>query len=97
MLRMESEPEFACLMREAQRVDRLFRLSLPLDGRTRAEIALHEWVREGRRLSLSFARRAKRAILNVGVYAVIHGLADAWCGVKRRPIGASPSTTVIAG
>lgn len=93
---MRGDPAYPCLLREARRVDRLFRLAPPLDPETRAEIALYEWIVEGRLLTFAMARRIKRAILNVGVYALIHGLADSWGGVKKvRP--ALPATTVLAG
>ncbi len=96
MRSMRADPAFPCLLREAQGVDGLFRMAPPLDPETRAEIALHEWIAEGRRLTLAMARRAKRAILNVGAYAIIHGLADLWGGVKEAS-PASPAATVLAG
>jgi hypothetical protein len=86
MRAMRADPAFPCLLREARRVDGLFRMAPPLDAETRAEIALHEWVAEGGRLTLAMARRAKRAILNVGAYSVIRGLADAWGSHWRRPV-----------
>ena len=88
MRALRAEPAFACLLREASRVDELFRMAPPLDSETRAEIALHEWVREGRRLTFAAARRAKRAILNVGVYDVLHGLAEGWGNARASRIGA---------
>lgn len=98
MRSLRAEPAFACLLREARRVDDLFRMAPPLDPETRAEIALHEWVREGRRLTFAAARRAKRAILNVGVYDVLYGLAETWARPRpRRATASSPSATALAG
>lgn len=95
--RLEAEPNYACLRREAGRIDRTFHLRPPLDPETRADIALYEWEREGRRATPVMARRAKQAILQVAAYAVIHGLADSWTGVRRPAATASASATVLAG
>jgi hypothetical protein len=83
-----------CLRREARRIDRVFRMKPPLDPETRAEIALHEWVRAGRRVTPAMVRRAKRAILTVGAWVVVHGLADSWKGVKRAPARLAPAVAI---
>lgn len=91
---LETEPNYECLRREAARIDRTFRLRPPLDAETRTDIALHEWVLAGRQATTEVARRAKQAILQVAAYAVIHGLADSWVGVRRPAKTASTSAIV---
>lgn len=84
-LEEETPPgELACLMSvTAERVEALFREAPPLDEVERVRIALHEWLETGRTISIALAHRVKRAILNVGVYRLIQGLAAAWD--VRRP------------
>ncbi len=85
---LSKEESFPCLAEAAERIDGLFRLrsdELPLDAEMRAAIALHEWVKEGCRVTLPMVRRAKSAILKAGVYCLINGMMQGWAGKKIRP------------
>lgn len=85
---LATEADYGCLEKAAARIDDLFRLKpeeLPLDAELRTAIALHEWIREGCRVTLPMVRRAKSAILKAGVYCLVNGMAQEWARKKVWP------------